>query len=175
VNAENPEPLSSRPFAIIALGSNLGGSREILRRAMDRLQAISSKPLLRSSLYETAPVDCPPGSPRFINAVVVLTPKAGETPETLLGRLQSLEKEFGRQPRKMLNEPRPLDLDLLSFGSELRSTDQLTLPHPRAHQRRFVLAPLHEIAPDYIFPRQTRTVRELLAELDATESVTRLV
>jgi 2-amino-4-hydroxy-6-hydroxymethyldihydropteridine diphosphokinase len=163
------------PVAIIALGSNLGDSRAIVQRAMDRLQAISSQPLLRSSLYETAPVDCPPGSPRFINAVAVVSPKARETPETLLAQLQTLEKEFGRQPGKVHNEPRWLDLDLLSFGSELRSTEQLTLPHPRAHQRRFVLEPLSEIAPDYIFPGQSKAVRQLLADLHDTEIVTRLV
>ena len=142
---------------------------------MDQLQLLSATPLQRSSLYETAPVDCPPGSPPFINAVVILTPETGETPETLLARLQRLEKEFGRQPKKILNEPRPLDLDLISFGSDLRSTEQLTLPHPRAHQRAFVLAPLNEIASDYVLPQQTKTVRELLAEVGATQMVTRLV
>ena len=163
------------PLVIVALGSNLGDSREIVRRAMDHLQRLSSKPLLRSSLYETAPVDCPPGSPCFINAVVVLTPKVRETPETLLVELQKLEKEFGRRPRKILNEPRALDLDLVSFGSEIRSSKELILPHPRAHQRPFVLAPLNEIAPDYVLPRQTKSVRELLAEFDVAQTVTRLI
>lgn len=163
------------PFAIIALGSNLGDSRGIIRRAMERLQAISPRPLFPSSLYETTPVHCPPGSPRFINAVVMLTPRANETPETLLTKLQALEKEFGRTPKTALNEPRPLDLDLIAFGSEIRSTTQLILPHPRAHERRFVLAPLDEIAPDHVLPQQTKSVRHLLAELESNEVVTRLV
>ena len=152
--------------AIIALGSNLGNSRAIVMQAMDRLQEFSAAPLLRSSLYETAPVNCPPGSPRFINAVVLLAPKIGETPEGLLTKLQTMEKEFGRQPRKVLNEPRPLDLDLIAFGDEGRCSEQLTLPHPRAHERRFVLLPLSEIAPELVLPGQTKSVRELLDELD---------
>jgi len=151
-------------FAFVALGSNLGNSRAILSNAMVRLQEFSTAPLLKSSLLETAPVDCPPGSPDFLNAVVGLVPCLGETPETLLTKLQALEKEFGRQPKKILNEARPLDLDLIAFGSETRATSNLVLPHPRAHLRRFVLEPLAEIAPDFILPGQTRTVAELNGE-----------
>ena len=155
---------SAATHAIIALGSNLGNSREILNNAMARLQKLSTSPLLKSSLIETAPVDCPPGSPIFLNAVVGLTPHAGETPETLLAKLQALEKEFGRKPKQILNEPRPLDLDLIAFGNETRATASLTLPHPGAHLRKFVLQPLAEIAPDLILPGQTKTVAELNQE-----------
>ena len=152
-------------LAVIALGSNLGDSREILREAMDRLQTISDAPILKSSLRETAPVDCPPDSPMFVNAVAGLIPRAGETPESLLEKLQALEKEFGRQPKTVLNEPRPLDLDLIAFGGETRNTVELVLPHPRAHVRSFVLQPLSEIAPDLILPGQTKSVKELLDEV----------
>jgi 2-amino-4-hydroxy-6-hydroxymethyldihydropteridine diphosphokinase len=152
-------------FAFIALGSNLGDSWRVILRAMERLEKFSDQPLVRSSLLETAPVDCPPGSPMFLNAIVGLVPRAGETPESLLEKLQALEKEFGREPKKVLNEPRPLDLDLIAFGSEIRSTRKLILPHPRAHQRRFVLEPLTEIAPDLVLPGQIRTVSQLLAAL----------
>jgi 2-amino-4-hydroxy-6-hydroxymethyldihydropteridine diphosphokinase len=152
-------------WAIVALGSNLGESRMILKQAMERLRAFSDSPLLKSSLYETAPVECPPGSPLFINAVVCLIPRTGETPESLLAALQKIEKESGRQPKKVLNEARPLDLDLITFGDQTRSTPELTLPHPRAHLRRFVLEPLSEIAPDLVLPGQTRTVSELLGEM----------
>jgi 2-amino-4-hydroxy-6-hydroxymethyldihydropteridine diphosphokinase len=150
-------------LAIIALGSNLGESVNILRSAMDRLQELSDVPLLRSSLHRSAPVDCPPGSPDFVNAVVGLVPGRGETPETLLEKLQALERDFGRQPRKALNEARLLDLDLIAFGAETRSSPALTLPHPRAHLRRFVLEPLAEIVPDLRLPGQSRTVAHLLA------------
>jgi 2-amino-4-hydroxy-6-hydroxymethyldihydropteridine diphosphokinase len=153
-------------IAFVALGSNLGNSREILNTAMIRLQEFSATPLLKSSLIETAPVDCPPGSPHFLNAIVGLTPRASETPEFLLAKLRSLEKEFGRRPKKVLNEPRPLDLDLITFGNETRATAELTLPHPRAHLRKFVLQPLAEIAPDLVLPGQTKNVEQLLTALD---------
>ena len=153
--------------AYIALGSNLGDSARILGDALARLQGFSDQPLRASSVWRTEPVDCPPGSPPFLNAVAMLVPRDGETPETLLEKLQSLERELGRAPKKILNEPRPLDLDLIAFGAETRSTGGLILPHPRAHQRRFVLQPLAEIAPDLVLPGQTRTVRSLLAELQS--------
>ena len=156
-------------FAIIALGSNLGNSREIFSNAFARLQEISAETLRKSSLWETTPVDCPPGSPPFLNAVVRLQPLPNETPETLLEKLQQLEKEFGRQTKKVLNEPRPLDLDLIAFGNETRNTKTLILPHPRAHERRFVLQPLSEIAPDLILPGQKNSVKELLAALVSDE------
>src|SRR5689334_70754 len=104
-------------LAIVALGSNLGNSRQIILQAMERLQGLSIEPLLKSSLWQTAPVDCPPGSPRFVNAAVGLVPREGETPESLLAKLQAIEKKFGRQAKKILNEPRPLDLDLIVFGT----------------------------------------------------------
>jgi 2-amino-4-hydroxy-6-hydroxymethyldihydropteridine diphosphokinase len=160
--------------ALIALGSNLGDSRQILLTALARLQMMSATPILKSSLWQTTPVDCPPGSPKFLNAVAGLVPRAGETPESLLKKLQALEKKFGRRPKKILNEPRPLDLDLIAFGHEVRHAPELTLPHPRAHERRFVLQPLSEIAPDLILPGQQKTILQLLVELPADETVTRL-
>ena len=107
----------------------------------------------------------------FVNAVVGFMPREDETPESLLTKLQALQREFGRQPKKVLNEPRPLDLDLIAFGSESRATIELTLPHPRAHLRRFVLQPLSEIAPDLILPGQSKTVAQLLRELPPGNSV----
>ncbi|MCX8154859.1 MAG: 2-amino-4-hydroxy-6-hydroxymethyldihydropteridine diphosphokinase [Verrucomicrobiae bacterium] len=137
---------------VVALGSNLGDSEAILRAAARELQALAAGGFKLSSFYRTEPVDCPPGSPPFLNAVAVFEPLPGETPETLLPKLQALERRFGRQPKKMHNEPRPLDLDLIAFGGEKRHTPQLTLPHPRARQRAFVLEPLREIAPDFVWP-----------------------
>ena len=151
-------------LSYVALGSNLGDPRQNVLRALDRLQEFSATPLWKSSLIETAPVDCPPGSPNFVNAVAGLTPLPGETPESLLARLQALEKEFGRQPKQVLNESRPLDLDLIAFGNKVRHSPHFVLPHPRAHLRRFVLEPLAEIAPDLILPGQTKTVAELNKE-----------
>ncbi len=163
-------------LAVIALGANVGDCRGNVLRAMERLEELSDGPLVRSSLWETAPVDCPAGSAMFVNAVVGLRPRAGETPESLLVKLQALEGEFGRRPKQVLNEPRPLDLDLIAFGVETRATGLLTLPHPRAHLRRFVLEPLSEIVPDLLLPGQTKTVRHLLEELplDAASGVRKL-
>lgn len=156
-------------LAIIALGSNLGDSRRIILDAMARLQNFSEEPILKSSLWKTSPVDCPPGSPEFVNAIVALVPRANETPESLFAKLRELEKEFGRASKKVLNEPRPLDLDLIAFGKEIRQTKDLVLPHPRAYIRKFVLQPLNEIAPDLILPGQGMTVSQLLAELSSDE------
>jgi len=166
--------MNPAPLAIIALGSNLGDPRRNVLRAMERLQELSERPLLRSSLWQTAPLDCPPGSPVFANAVVGLTPRAGETPESLLTKLQALEKEFGRRPKEVLNEARPLDLDLIAFAGEVRHGDFLVLPHPRAHERRFVLQPLTEIWPDLTLPGQRKTAAELLEMLPVGESVEKL-
>lgn len=140
---------------------------------MERLRAFSTGPLPKSSFWQTTPVDCPPGSPPFVNAVVGLHPLPGETPESLLEKLQALEKEFGRQPKQVMNEARPLDLDLIAFGNETRNTHQLILPHPRAHERRFVLQPLSEIAPDLVLPGQAQTVAELLTALPPDAGMSR--
>jgi 2-amino-4-hydroxy-6-hydroxymethyldihydropteridine diphosphokinase len=166
---------SAATKAIVALGSNLGDSRRIILDAMARLQKLSDRPLPKSSLWQTTPVNCPPGSPLFVNAVVGFVPQKNETPESLLQKLRALEKEFGRSPKKVLNEPRALDLDLIAFGTETRNSPELILPHPRAHQRRFVLQPLSEIAPDLILPGQSKTISQLLAGLPETETVTRLM
>lgn len=160
--------------AYIALGSNVGDSPSILRRAMDQLEKLSVSPLVRSSLWQTTPVDCPPGSPTFVNAVVALTLPSGETSGSLLMKLLEIEKDFGRRPKKVLNEPRRLDLDLISFGNETSARPELILPHPRAHERRFVLQPLNEIAPNFYLPGHRRSVSQLLAALVSKEITVRL-
>ncbi|MGB9603217.1 MAG: 2-amino-4-hydroxy-6-hydroxymethyldihydropteridine diphosphokinase [Limisphaerales bacterium] len=152
-------------IAFISIGSNLGNPKDNVLKAIETLNSYSRQPPLISSLWKTEPLDCPPNSPSFVNAVVGIYPYIGETPEDILEKLLSLEKSFGRQPKKILNEPRPIDLDLITFGYETRITDKLVLPHPRATTRAFVLAPLNEIAPDFIFPKQQKTVSQLLKEL----------
>ena len=165
----------ARCLSYIALGSNLGDSRRIILEAMARLQKLSDQLLLQSSLWQTTPVNCPPGSLLFVNAVVGLAPQKNETPESLLQKLHALEKEFGRTPKMVLNEPLALDLDLIAFGTETRNSPELVLPHPRAHLRRFVLQPLSEIAPDLILPGQAKTISQLLVGLPDEEMVTRLM
>lgn len=155
--------------AYIALGSNLGDSRRILAEAVRQLGEFSQSPLAVSSLWRTAPVDCPPGSPDFLNAVARIEPRFGH-PAELLGALQRLESAFGRRPKQVHNEARPLDLDLIAFGEVRMDAPDLVLPHPRAHARLFVLAPLAELAPWLVFPGQTEPVQTLLARVQARES-----
>lgn len=158
-------------IALIALGSNVGDSVALIRSAFTKLQSISREPIRTSSLWQTAPVDCPPGSPLFVNAAATLIPMPEETPESLLAKLQKWEKEFGRSPKVIINEPRPLDLDLIAFGNEERATPSLLLPHPRTHLRRFVLQPLSEVAPDFVLPGQSLSIGRLLATLPSDEAM----
>jgi 2-amino-4-hydroxy-6-hydroxymethyldihydropteridine diphosphokinase len=170
-NGDKPEDLC---LVFVALGSNLGDPVRNVRQAIERLRTFSERPLIESSLWQSTPVECPPGSPVFVNAVVGLTPRSGETPESLLAQLQELEREFGRQPKKVMNEARPLDLDIIAFGNEVRTSRELTLPHPRAHLRRFVLQPLSEIAPDLILPGQAKPVAHLLEDLPPDPAMSRV-
>ncbi len=148
----------------IALGGNLGDSRALFAAAVAQLRQAGLRRARQSSLLRNPAVACPPGTPDFVNAVVV-----GEwpgTPEQLLAHLQRLEVAAGRPREHGFHQSRTLDLDLILFGMERRSTPELTLPHPRARQRRFVLEPLAELVPDWRFP-EGDTVREALARLRA--------
>lgn len=163
-----------RNVVFIALGSNLGDSISTVRTAMGRLQEWTPHPLLASSLWRTSPVDCPPGSPPFINAMVGLVFDDEWDVLALLGRIKQLESEFGRLPNAQRHAPRLLDLDFIAYGVRVCQSPALILPHPRAHTRGFVLAPWNEIAPDYVAPGQTTSVGELLARLETTETLERL-
>ena len=165
---------SQGELVILSLGSNVGDSALILSQAIDRLRELAGSPVRVSSVWETTPVDCPPGSPRFLNAVATFASRTGETPESLLRQLQSIEREFGRQTKVILNEPRPLDLDLIAFGPARRASPDLILPHPRATMRQFVLQPLQELLPDLVLPGQTQTVTELLGNLEPDPNFRRL-
>ena len=131
--------------AFIALGANLphgsGSPVDTLRRALVALAGLSQGPVAASGFYRSAPKDCPPDSPDYVNAVAVLLPLPGETPLALLRKLQAIEQAEGRVRSGLRNEARTLDLDLLMFADCRLDTDTLTLPHPRAHERRFVLEP----------------------------------
>ncbi len=161
----NPKSETSR-LAVVALGSNLGDSAATLESALAALERLAAGPLLRSSLWRSAPVNCPPGSPDFLNAVVAFEPQGIETPESLLEKLQTIELHFGRRRTGVMNEARSLDLDLIAFGNERRVTPHLTLPHPRGAQRAFVLAPLAEILPDFRAPGWPACAAELGRAID---------
>ncbi|PLX84280.1 MAG: 2-amino-4-hydroxy-6-hydroxymethyldihydropteridine diphosphokinase [Desulfuromonas sp.] len=158
--------------AYLALGSNLGERRESLRGART---ALAGHPELHvaawSNLYETAPVGGPEGQGPYLNAVLAV--ETSLTPGALLTFCLEVEKSFGRQRRQPWG-PRTLDIDLLLYGGETRCEPHLILPHPRLHLRRFVLAPLCDLAPEVVHPLLGETVRDLLTQLPAGEEVRRL-
>jgi 2-amino-4-hydroxy-6-hydroxymethyldihydropteridine diphosphokinase len=162
------------PLVLVALGSNRGDSVAIVQCAMRELERFAAAPLRASSLWRTSPVDCPPGSADFINAVVAFEARADLSAQSLLDELKALERAHGRAAPDERNAPRELDLDLLLFGTEQRADAHLTLPHPRAHLRRFVLAPAAEVAAGVVWPGLGRTVAELLARLDDRDIAVRL-
>jgi 2-amino-4-hydroxy-6-hydroxymethyldihydropteridine diphosphokinase len=141
---------------------------------MVRLQEFAYGTVHRSSLWRTSPVDCPPGSAEFINAAAAFEPRVRLTPERLLAGLKGLESEYGRQAARVRNAPRELDLDLLLFGDEVRNAADFVLPHPRAVNRLFVLAPAAEVLPDAVWPGTGHTIRALLNGLESDEQVQRL-
>jgi 2-amino-4-hydroxy-6-hydroxymethyldihydropteridine diphosphokinase len=151
--------------AAIALGSNLGERENHLHAAITGIRKLSApdQPFLVSRFYVTTPVDCPVGSDDFVNAAVELTPLL--TPIDLMRALKAIEAVMGRPDIRAINGPRPIDLDIIYYGDFENIDPDLTLPHPRALIRRFVLAPLADIVPDHIFPGTTRTIRDQLANL----------
>ena len=154
----------------IGLGSNLGDPVAELRAAVSELESRGVDVGARSSLYRTEPVDAP-NQGWFVNAVAEIG--FGGDADELLQIFLNVEAARGRE-RSARNEPRILDLDVLLLGDLLLSTDQLTIPHPRLHQRRFVLEPMVEIAPDVIHPGLRKTMSELLEECPDESRVVRL-
>jgi len=131
--------------AAVALGSNLGDRAEMLAGAVRELEARGFRALAVSSFFETEPVDCVAGTPKFLNAAAIFSVPSEISAEKFLGELLSVEKKFGRE-RPFKNAPRTLDLDLIFFGKETRASAELTLPHPRWRERAFVTEPLAEIS-----------------------------
>lgn len=146
---------------------------DIVSRALEDLREMSVGEFRVSSLWRTSPVDCPPGSRDFINAVAAFVADA-PSPEWLLSRLKALERRYGRTEAPVRNAPRELDLDLLLFGDVVRRTERLTLPHPRALTRGFVMTPAAEVAPDWRWPGEGRTIADLARGLSTDETLTRL-
>jgi 2-amino-4-hydroxy-6-hydroxymethyldihydropteridine diphosphokinase len=157
-----------RKTVYLSLGSNMGDREANLRDAIARLAELGEVTAV-SSYYETEPVDFL-AQPWFLNCAVAVNTE--KMPRQLLSALQRIEQEMGRR-RAQPKGPRVIDLDILLFGSSVVETAQLTIPHAAMHERRFVLEPLAEIAPDARHPVFKRTVRELRDELPPGQQVKR--
>jgi 2-amino-4-hydroxy-6-hydroxymethyldihydropteridine diphosphokinase len=164
---------TNSPFGI-ALGTNLGDRQANLQRGMALIvELVQPSAIIAGGCYETAPVDCAPGTQAFLNSVIEI--EAACTPQEMHAHLQAVELEMGRPAVREKNSPRSLDLDLLYAGDFVSDDPVLIVPHPRLHLRRFVLQPLADIRPALILPAHQRTIAEHLATLTDDPDEVRLV
>jgi 2-amino-4-hydroxy-6-hydroxymethyldihydropteridine diphosphokinase len=155
---------NSHVRAYIGLGANVGDRRGNIGAAIDKLGSIDGVTVVRvSKLLENPAVGMGDDAPAFLNGVAQIETTLGS--HALLQRMLEIERELGRQRREKW-APRPIDLDLLLYGDHIISSDELLVPHPLMHERRFVLEPLAEIAPDVVHPTLQMTIGGLLEELD---------
>lgn len=153
----------------LSLGSNLGDREANLRAAIEKLGEFGNIAAI-SSFYETEPVEVT-AQPWFLNCAVKLDTE--KMPRQLISAILALEQSMGRQ-RKQQKGPRTIDIDVLLFGSSVIEIPSLTIPHPHLHERRFVLEPLAEIAPDARHPIYKRSMRELRDALPPGQTVRKL-
>jgi 2-amino-4-hydroxy-6-hydroxymethyldihydropteridine diphosphokinase len=153
--------MSAEPVSVyLCLGSNMGNRKENLDRAVGFL-AERLRVEKVSSIYDTAPEDNP-DQPRFLNLVAHVYTTL--EPQGLLALLKGIESKLGRVPSKPYS-PRPMDIDILFYGTQVLNSPTLTIPHARIPERAFVLVPLDEIAPELVHPVSGKTVKQMLADL----------
>jgi 2-amino-4-hydroxy-6-hydroxymethyldihydropteridine diphosphokinase len=157
----------------IALGSNLGDRLANLRAARTAVVDLSTEKssVLVSPIYETEPVDCESGAGKFLNAVVEI--EYDGDPTALLRKMIGIEESLGRDRKHARNVSRKIDIDLLYADDLNVANEELQLPHPRMHQRKFVLQPLADIRPDLILPNHKKNISELLAQVKDSTKVVR--
>ena len=156
--------------AVLAIGSNLGDRLDKLQGAVSALEDTPEVTIVAiSSVYETEPVGSPDGSGKFLNAVVLIDTTL--TVHTLLDRALAIEDAFGRE-RSEPGAPRTLDVDVIVVGNRVAEDEQLVLPHPRAHERGFVLVPWLEIDPEGEIPGKG-FVADLIGDVDTSGVVKR--
>jgi len=154
---------SRKQIAFIGLGSNLGARQKNISAALNALESTRGVVVSRvSSLFETDPVGGPADQPPYINAVAQV--ETTLSAERLLAVCLHIEDTLGRKRSERWG-PRTIDLDLLLYGEEIHATAELTVPHPLLHERRFVLEPMMEIAPDLVHPVMNQTIRQLYESL----------
>ena len=159
----------------VALGSNLGDRLENLRAARRQIIDLDwiRPPVVSAGIYETEPVDCEPGASKFFNTVIEFDFEGD--PVQLLEQLARIEESLDRKRDHPKNVSRRIDIDLLYCGDQQIDNEQLQLPHPRMHLRKFVLQPLADIRSELRLPDQRKTVQELLTESDESGEVVRLI
>ena len=173
------DPKNFSVYSFISIGANLpsaaGSPQQTIAFAFQRLEKLSTFPILKSSLYASSPVDSPEGTPDFLNAMAGIISDETETPLSLLHKLQEIENAAGRTRSGIRNEARTLDLDLILFKQQVFHTPELILPHPRANERRFVLEPLIEITEaGFLFPDFDMDLGKMLGVISDDQAIQRL-
>jgi 2-amino-4-hydroxy-6-hydroxymethyldihydropteridine diphosphokinase len=156
-------------IAYLSLGSNLGNREAHLREAANRLGAIGQITAV-SSYYETEPVDFT-DQPWFLNCAMAL--ETNQQPAELMQSILGIERAMGRE-RLQKKGPRIIDIDILLFGNTVLDSETVTIPHPAMHERRFVLAPLAEIAPEASHPQLNKSIHDLLGALPPNQAVNKV-